>query len=321
MCLDIIVLEDHPMGDNRNLCPGNPSSQSRETICIDTYRVLDSCRDRDCYDDVRVYLTEAGQAAAENGTLRATAAEILWSYITVDPVMFTCGFFRVTVKSYVLLTLEACIGTPRVRQEYNGLALLEKDVVLYGGTGNTTSFRSDPEAGPCDTFVGAQGSNLPIAVMESVPPFVMSLDLRSEPCECTCTCGDSEGGNTRSCSNAILRNEDLPDFIRERLINPIVEEPDCFLVATIGMFSVIRIQRPTQILVQASDYSVPDKECRTPGKNNPCRSFRDIPFPIEEFSISGNESRIGQGVGRQSSCNSQNNSQAQQGSSCSCRNR
>ena len=49
------------MVENRNSCFGNPSSQSRETICIDTYRVLDSCRDRDCYEDARVYLTEAGQ--------------------------------------------------------------------------------------------------------------------------------------------------------------------------------------------------------------------------------------------------------------------
>ncbi len=276
------------MGDNRNLCPGNPSSQSRETICIDTYRVLDSCRDRDCYDDVRVYLTEAGQTAAETGTLRATAAEILWSYVTVDPVMFSCGFFRVSVKSYILLTLEACIGTPRVRQEFNGLAVVEKDVVLFGGNGNTTSFRSDPTAGPCDTAIGTAGTNLPIAVSESVPPIVLSLKMRSGPCDCTCTCGDDTSGDpvtTRPCGNTTLRNEDLPDFIRDILVNPIVEDPDCFLVATIGIFSVIRIQRPTQVLVEAYDYAVPDKECKSPGKNNPCRSFRDIPFPVEEFSV------------------------------------
>ncbi len=315
------------MGDNRNLCPGNPSSQSRETICIDTYRVLDSCRDRDCYDDVRVYLTEAGQTAAMTGTLRATAAEILWSYVTVDPVMFSCGFFRVTVKSYILLTLEACIGTPRVRQEFNGLALITKDVVLYGGNGNTTSFRSDPEAGPCDTSLGSTMTNLPIAVSESVPPIVLSLKMRSDPCECTCTCGDdgSTGDpvTTRPCGSVTLRNEDIPDFIREILVNPIVEDPECFLVATIGIFSVIRIQRPTQILVDALEYSVPDKECKSPGNSNPCRSFRDIPFPVEEFCIGGNEAGFGKAVGNACAggCRTGTVQKPQGGNNCSCRNR
>ena len=40
------------MSDNRN-CLGN---HSKEEICIDTYRVLDSCRDKDCFENVKVYL-------------------------------------------------------------------------------------------------------------------------------------------------------------------------------------------------------------------------------------------------------------------------
>lgn len=41
------------------------SGQPKEMVCIDTYRVLDSCRDKDCFEDVRVYLTCYGQEIIE----------------------------------------------------------------------------------------------------------------------------------------------------------------------------------------------------------------------------------------------------------------
>ena len=41
--------------------PNSPCDRGRDTVCIDTYRVLDSCRDKDCFEDVRVYLTCYGQ--------------------------------------------------------------------------------------------------------------------------------------------------------------------------------------------------------------------------------------------------------------------
>ena len=38
---------------------------AKEMICIDTYRILDSCRDKDCFEDVRVFLTDYGQEIIE----------------------------------------------------------------------------------------------------------------------------------------------------------------------------------------------------------------------------------------------------------------
>ena len=50
----------------------------RETVCIDTYRVLDSCRDKDCYEDVRVYLTSFGQELINHTqNVRTKSAQIL----------------------------------------------------------------------------------------------------------------------------------------------------------------------------------------------------------------------------------------------------
>ena len=51
-----------------------------------------------------------------------------------------------------------------------------------------------------------------------------------------------------------------------------------------SQFSIIRLERDTQLTIPAYDYLVPDKEC--PGNNDdddPCALFGRIPFPSEEF--------------------------------------
>ena len=55
------------------------------------------------------------------------------------------------------------------------------------------------------------------------------------------------------------------------------------IYVSFGIFSVIRIVRPAQLLVQATDYSVPDKECTCAGEDNPCDLFRTMAFPVGRF--------------------------------------
>ncbi len=264
------------MVENRNSCFGNPSSQSRETICIDTYRVMDSCRDRDCYEDARVYLTEAGQEIIATTTaVRAACASILWSYVGVSPVMFNHGFYCITVRTYVRLTLEACVGIG-TSQTFYGLVVLEKSVILYGGEGNITSYRSVPGAGYCDySSQGSYGNNLPVAIVESVPPIVLSLCVRCDNCGCPTDCDP----------NGNLALGDIPASILEAFDGPLVASGGYTLYASIGIFSVIRIQRPTQVLISAGEYNVPEKECISPKKEDPCCAFRQIPFPTDAFTI------------------------------------
>ena len=56
------------------------------------------------------------------------------------------------------------------------------------------------------------------------------------------------------------------------------------LAVSIGIFSVVRIERPTQIIVNGIEYSVPDKECCTVEENDPCTAFKCMAFPVNEFS-------------------------------------
>lgn len=115
------------MAENRFPCGGGTS---RETVCIETNRVLDSCRDRDCYENVRVYLSDFGNEILERtGAIRAKSAEILWTNIGIDPIQFNRGFYAVTIRFYIRVTCEACVGGGR-SQEVEGIAVLEKRVIL-----------------------------------------------------------------------------------------------------------------------------------------------------------------------------------------------
>lgn len=63
---------------NETRGPG-PVQPRRDTVCIDSMRILDSCRDKDCFEDVRVYLTDFGQEVIEkSGSVRVKSTEVVW---------------------------------------------------------------------------------------------------------------------------------------------------------------------------------------------------------------------------------------------------
>ena len=172
---------------------------------------------------------------------------------------------------------------PARPQEFCGLAILEKSVVLYGGTGGVHIFRSDSGQGFCSTPTLANGcESLPVAVIETVEPIVLQTRITPEcnscGCDSGCGCGCDTGcGCACDCSALPLEVSGLyPEGFSEGGCNR--------LRVSIGMFSVIRLERPAQYLVNASEYSVPDKEC-APAMNedDPCSVFRTMAFPVNEF--------------------------------------
>ena len=53
---------------------------------------------------------------------------------------------------------------------------------------------------------------------------------------------------------------------------------------TLGQFSIIRLERDSQLLIPAYDYCMPSKECTAGGgEEDPCAIFRQVQFPAEEF--------------------------------------
>ena len=93
------------MQENRNT-PLGCNQDLRGTVCIDTKRVLDCCRDRDCFEDVRVYLTAFGEDVLASATnVKTKCAKILRAYVGIDEVPFNNGFYQVNVRYYVLLEI------------------------------------------------------------------------------------------------------------------------------------------------------------------------------------------------------------------------
>ncbi len=262
------------MIDNKNgLCATSRmgGAGSGCPVVIDTYQVFDSCRDRDCFEDVRVYLDDIGQSIIEHTSkVRTKSARICSSQISVEPVQLSRGFFRITVRFFVKLELEACLcaGNP---QSFCGIAAAEKSVVLYGGEGAVHVFRSNTAD---DSFCavpscGEMSDNLPVAVVETVDPVVLGTKV-IEPmsgCGCHCCC---------SCC-------DIPASVKNS-VGDLVDDGSRYLAVSLGFFSVIRIERPGQYLVNAVEFSIPDKECCVTDTGSPCDAFRKMAFPVDEFA-------------------------------------
>lgn len=260
------------MADNRFPCGSadKPSLKS-EMVCIEANRILDSCRDRDCFEDVKVLLTDFGNELLEHTTnIRAKSACISWTYIAIDGIRFNRGFYSVTIKFYVKITFEACLCGGR-SQEFDGVAVLEKRVILYGSESNVKVFKSNPDASdycavpePC-----CSSKNSPIAVVEVVDPIILNTKIREKGdpcCKCCCCCDDIPEGV------ANYLNGTLNDGNEGR-----------YITVSLGIFSVVRIVRPAQYLINATEYCVPDKECVSTEDDDPCAVFRSMAFPSSEF--------------------------------------
>lgn len=266
------------MADSRCSCgQGNGASGNRETVCIDTMRVLDSCRDRDCYENVGVYLTSEGQELIDRSpVVRTTDATILGTSISVGAVPFNNGFYQINIRFYIRLRLESCVAAGRT-QEFYGLIILEKSVILYGGEGSATVFRSSGEDAFCPVPVLCSGEEkTPIAVVETVAPIILTVRVACPEVPCDCM------------AQTELDVDALPACITDAFpdgVPSVISTVGNRLLVSVGMFSVVRLERPGQFLISATEYAVPDKECPPAHtEEDPCRMFRRMAFPVNEFN-------------------------------------
>ena len=279
------------MPENRFPC-GLTGQAGRDLVCIETNRILDSCRDRDCFENVRVLLTDFGYEILERtSSVRVRNSELVSANICIDSVRFNRGFYSVNIKFFVKLCFEACIGGHS--QEFEGVAVLEKNVVLFGGDNRVSSFRSNPnivcdycaEPTPCTCT-----KNNPVAVVDVVEPIILGVRVMEskQDCCCHCCCCACDVPQTvSSCVNGILGDGG---------------DGGKYLAVSIGLFSVVRIVRSGQYLISATEYSVPDKECVSPQSEDPCGVFHSMPFPTSEFSAEGKTHHTASTNGKSCGC-------------------
>ena len=111
--------------------------------------------------------------------------------------------------------------------------------------------------------------DLPVAVVNSVDPICLHCKLVDAECLLPTE----------------LEQRSIPSFITAAFNESLIlTDTARRWFATIGQFSIIRLERDTQLLIPAYDYCLPDKEC--PGtitEDDPCTLFSRIRFPVEEF--------------------------------------
>ena len=258
------------MADCKFPCSGG--NTPKENICIETNRILDSCRDRDCYENVRVLLTRFGNDIIEHtSTVRTKCAEIAWASIGLNTIQFNKGFYSVNIRLYVKLIFEACVGNGH-SQEFDGIAVIDKTVILFGGENASKVFRSKCGGGFCSTPEPVNcAHNLPEAVLEVVEPVILGTRIIEEK-ECSCCC---------SCCSCC----DIPECVCCQMSSDLCDEAQRYLAVSIGIFSVVRLVRPGQFVISASEFNIPNKECIEPTVSDPCSVFRKMPFPTADFGI------------------------------------
>ena len=239
----------------------------REAVSIHTTKIFDSCRDKDCVEDLRVYLTPESQIAVDNAvSVRARSATLLFCDIDVDEISFNRGYYTLDIRYYYKITGEAAppVGIP---VEITGLAIFDKRVMLYGSEGSSKVFTSKAEladACRCDR----RGGGAPTAVVEAVDPIILSMNL-VDICEPCCDCGVFE----------------IPESIFECFGTELVfANTGRRVFVSLGQFSIISLERDTQLLMPSYDYYMPDKECVGSGtEDDACTLFSRIHFPVDEF--------------------------------------
>ena len=124
--------------------PDKPLEQAcDDRVCIHTDQILDSCMDKDCVEELRVYPTTAAQEVLSTAQMiKGGTSELLYIYTDVEPVTFNRGFYSIDMRFFYRVTLQVCTGTPRYA-EAEGLCVFDKRCILFGSEGNAKIFSSE----------------------------------------------------------------------------------------------------------------------------------------------------------------------------------
>ena len=247
-------------------------SRIREAVCVQVEKIYDSCREKDCVENVRVMFRNLTpeQREAINNAMNVKLREVkLKDVITdIEEVPFKRGFYTVDVKYIMKVELDFFVREPGsiCVVPIVGDITFNKKVILFGSEGNIKIFKSHFELGqnnrPIKTAL--QQDNLPIAKIEVADPIALNAQVRGildkffEDNDDCCCCDNDDCEETRQ----------LP--IRR-------------VYVTVGIFSIIKLIRYVQVLIPAFDFCYPNKDCIASTDENPCEIFENIEFPYNEF--------------------------------------
>lgn len=229
-----------------------------QKVNIHTMKISDACKDKDCIEDLRVYPFQSSQNVIENAfSIRPISAELIYADVNVEEINFNRGYYTVDVSYFYRVTGEAFPGGTRI----SGLAVFDKRVILFGSEGSVKTFSS------MGWNASGRSGGKPVAVVEAVDPIALNMRIVD--------------GYHDNCE-AELRS--IPEYIREAMGEDIViGDSGKKVYVTLGQFSMIRLERDTQLTLDNYEYFVPSKDCVCSSDDDPCTLFSRVDFPTDEF--------------------------------------
>ncbi len=247
----------------------------KEAVCVETNKVYDLCRSKDCLEDLRVYFCAEDQFILNNASsVKVKNVDIRWVLTDVEPVPFNKGYYTIDIRYYFIVTLEVLGGSCGSKPvQITGIAAFEKRVILFGSEGGAKIFTAPFIEGSPDVVSCTEAkTNMPIAVVEVVDPIALStkiVEVCDCDCGCSCSCGDKE--------------PPIPPCIARCFGSDLVVEGEKLAFVSLGVFTIVKLMRKVQLLIPVYDYCIPKKECVETGENDPCELFDKIKFPMDDF--------------------------------------
>lgn len=233
----------------------------KEAVCINADRIYDSSSVKDCVRDLRVYFTDRDQPLVDRAvSVKCKDVEVVNVHLSVEEVPFNKGFYSVDMTFFFVVTLSIIDAPLCDPKTVTGVAIHQKKVILYGSEGNVKTFASHEGSG----CAYRRDDNAPKALLQVVDPICLSARIV-----------DCPNHNDVLC--------DLPACVCSRFsgdFNGVAGSKS--IDVTLGLFTIVQLQRTVQIMIPAYDFCVPDKECQN-ANDDPCALFQKIQFPTDEF--------------------------------------
>ncbi|MDP4133141.1 MAG: hypothetical protein Q8882_03920 [Bacillota bacterium] len=241
-----------------------------ENVCISASQIYDTCRAKECLENLRVFFCAEGQNIIESASsVKVTNAEVIWVYSDVESLPFNRGYYTVDLKFFFRVEFNAFTGLRRP-VPVDGLACFEKKVVLFGSEGVAKIFQSKYKEDSFDVATWKK-TNMPNAVVEVVDPIALNSFITYP--------GDP------AVSEPLFDISSVPDCVHRVFDNTLVDIPGQRQVyVTLGLFLMVRLERDVQITVPAASFCIPESDCKSSEDPcDPCDLFDKLCFPVDEF--------------------------------------
>ncbi len=246
-------------------CDECAADKIKEAVCINASRIYDSCSDKDCLEDLPVLLTKPGQCMIDKAAnVRLNDVNVCNVSIDLQPVPFNKGFYAVDMTFYFDVCLDVFMAPNALPMPVKGLAVFSKRAVLFGSDGSVKVFSSDCNADTPDNQ-NTPARTCPKAVVQVADPIPLCAKLIDRGC----------GAPMAPCR--------IPESVLRRYGGEFVgAEAEKRVLVSVGLFTIVQLERNVQMMIPAFDFCIPHKECVS-ASEDPCELFGSIEFPTNEF--------------------------------------